>query len=147
MKIHLIILPSTPETFKWSLSSGFPTKTLYTSLLSYHTCYMPRPSYRDEVMLHIFLTWETAGGGTSALRSGRMTPNEITSRTLRTDGWVRPTAGHDVLGTEKSISTGGIQKPDSQARSLVPTTAIPHNSLPSGDYYRRTSEGRIHSNC
>ena len=34
LKSHLnIILPSTPESPKWSLS-GFPTKTLYTSLLS-----------------------------------------------------------------------------------------------------------------
>ena len=29
-----IILPSTPVSPKWSLSSGFPTKTLYTPLLS-----------------------------------------------------------------------------------------------------------------
>ena len=35
LKIHLnIILPYTPGSSKWSLSSGFPTKTLYTPLLS-----------------------------------------------------------------------------------------------------------------
>ena len=35
MKIHLnIILPSTPGSPKWLFPSGFPTKTLYTSLLS-----------------------------------------------------------------------------------------------------------------
>jgi hypothetical protein len=34
LKIHLnIILPSTPGSPKWSLPSGFPTKTLYTPLL------------------------------------------------------------------------------------------------------------------
>ena len=35
LKIHLnIILPSMPGSSKWSLSSGFPTKTLYRTLLS-----------------------------------------------------------------------------------------------------------------
>jgi len=35
MKIHLkIILPSTPGSPKWLFPSGFPTKTLYTTLLS-----------------------------------------------------------------------------------------------------------------
>jgi len=35
MKIHLnIILPSTSRSPKWSLYSDFPTKTLYTPLLS-----------------------------------------------------------------------------------------------------------------
>jgi len=34
-KIHLnIILPSTPGSSKWFFLSGFPTKTLYTPLLS-----------------------------------------------------------------------------------------------------------------
>ena len=35
LKIYLnIILPSAPGSPQWSLSSGFPTKTLYTPLLS-----------------------------------------------------------------------------------------------------------------
>ena len=35
LKIHLIIiLPLRPRSSKWSISSGFPTKTLYTLLLS-----------------------------------------------------------------------------------------------------------------
>jgi len=35
VKIHLnIILPSTPLSFKWSFTSGFDTKPLYTHLLS-----------------------------------------------------------------------------------------------------------------
>ena len=35
LNIHLnIILPSTPGSSKWFLPSGFPTKTLYTPLLS-----------------------------------------------------------------------------------------------------------------
>ena len=35
LKIHLnIILPSTPGSLKWFFPSGFPTKTLYTPLLS-----------------------------------------------------------------------------------------------------------------
>jgi hypothetical protein len=40
-----IILPSTPGPSKWSLPSGFPSKTLYTPLISPHTCYMNRPSH------------------------------------------------------------------------------------------------------
>ena len=36
LKIHLnIILPSKPGSSKWFFPSGFPTKTLYTTLLSY----------------------------------------------------------------------------------------------------------------
>jgi hypothetical protein len=35
LKFHLnVILPSTPGSSKWSLPSGFPTKTLYAPLLS-----------------------------------------------------------------------------------------------------------------
>ena len=46
LKTHLnIILLSMPESSKWSILSGFPTKTLYTSLLSPHTCYMSHPSH------------------------------------------------------------------------------------------------------
>jgi len=42
LKIHLnIILPSTPGSIQM-VPSGFPTKTLYTPLLSPHTRYMPR---------------------------------------------------------------------------------------------------------
>jgi hypothetical protein len=42
LKVYLnIILPSTPGSFP----SGFPTRTLYTPLLSPHTLYMPRPSH------------------------------------------------------------------------------------------------------
>jgi hypothetical protein len=38
------ILPSTTRFSEWSLSSGFPTKTLHFSLLSY-ACHMPRPPH------------------------------------------------------------------------------------------------------
>ena len=46
LKIHLnIIVPSTPESSKWSLSLRFPhQKPLYASSLP-HTRYMSRPSY------------------------------------------------------------------------------------------------------
>ena len=36
-----IILPSTPGSAKWSFPSGFPTKTLYTPLLSLYVLYAP----------------------------------------------------------------------------------------------------------
>ena len=50
MKLHLnIILPSTPESTKWSLSLGFPhQKLVYTSPLP-HTRYMPRPSHSSRL--------------------------------------------------------------------------------------------------
>ena len=51
LRIHLnIILPSTPWSYKWSLSPRFPQQNpAYTSTLR-HTCYMPRPphSSRDD---------------------------------------------------------------------------------------------------
>jgi hypothetical protein len=44
LKIHLnIIRPSTPGLPSVLFPSGFPTKTLYTTL-AVPTCYMPRPS-------------------------------------------------------------------------------------------------------
>ena len=50
LKIHLnIILPSTPGSFKRFLPSGFPTRTLYTPLLSPHTCYVTRPSHSSRL--------------------------------------------------------------------------------------------------
>ena len=45
LEIHPnIIHPSTPRSPQWSLSSGFPTKNLYTPLLT-HTRHMPSPSH------------------------------------------------------------------------------------------------------
>jgi len=45
LKIHLnIILPSTPGSPKWCLS-GFPTKILYTSILSPFMLYVPTISF------------------------------------------------------------------------------------------------------
>ena len=41
--LKIFIIPFTSGSSKWSLSSGFPTKTLYMPLLSCHTCYMQRP--------------------------------------------------------------------------------------------------------
>jgi hypothetical protein len=46
LKTHLnIFLPSTPGSPKWSLLSGFPTKTPYTPFFSPLSRYMPRPSH------------------------------------------------------------------------------------------------------
>ena len=46
LKIHLnIILPSTSGLPSDLFPSGFPTKSLYTPLLSPHTRYIPRPSH------------------------------------------------------------------------------------------------------
>jgi len=46
LKIHLnIILPSTPGCHKWSYSSGSPTKTLYTPLLSSYALHAPPISF------------------------------------------------------------------------------------------------------
>jgi len=45
LKIHLTINPPfKPGSPKWSLSSGFPTKTLYAPVLS-HTRHIPRPPH------------------------------------------------------------------------------------------------------
>ena len=50
LKIHLnIILPSTSGSPKWRLSLRFPHQSLYTPILSAHTCYMPRPSHASRI--------------------------------------------------------------------------------------------------
>ena len=44
LNIHLnIILPSTPECSKWSLSFRFPHQNLFYTFPLPHACYMPRP--------------------------------------------------------------------------------------------------------
>jgi len=46
LKILLsVFLPYTPGFSKWSLSTGCTTRILYTTLLSPHTRYKPRPSH------------------------------------------------------------------------------------------------------
>jgi hypothetical protein len=46
LKVHFnSTLPSTLRSSKCSLSLIFPNKTLYTPLLSPHTCHLPRPSH------------------------------------------------------------------------------------------------------
>jgi len=53
LKFHFkIILPSTPGYSQWSLSPGFPTKILYTSLLS---PYMPQFSPISFFLFIIFI--------------------------------------------------------------------------------------------
>ena len=48
LKIHInIILPSTPGSTKWSLSLRFPTKTLYTPLLSPYVLHAPSISFNS----------------------------------------------------------------------------------------------------
>ena len=52
LKIHFnIILPSTPGSFKWSLSLRFPHQNpVYTSTLP-HKCYTPRPSINSLLII------------------------------------------------------------------------------------------------
>ena len=59
LKIHLnVILPSTPGSFKWTVSSDFPTKNhpVYTSSLP-HTYYIPCPSHSSWVYLLNNILW------------------------------------------------------------------------------------------
>jgi hypothetical protein len=57
LKIHLnIIFSSTPDSYQWSLSFRFPTRTLHTPLLAL-TCYMPHPSHVTNLHLLIFLSY------------------------------------------------------------------------------------------
>ena len=57
LKNHFnIILPSTPECSKWSLSLSFPHHNpAYTSPLP-HTCYMPRLSHCSRIFLVFVIT-------------------------------------------------------------------------------------------
>ena len=49
LKMHLNSThPSMPESSKWSILSGFPTKSLYTPLLTPHMCYMFCPSHSSQ---------------------------------------------------------------------------------------------------
>jgi len=58
LKTHLnIFLPSMPGSSKWSLPSGFPTKTLYTPFFSPLTRYMSRPSHSSEFYHPNYIGW------------------------------------------------------------------------------------------
>ena len=74
--------------------------------------------HRDEILLHLFVTWEVVGGRPSALRSSRLTPKEINSGTLWTESWVKPKDGPDVLGEKNPFPLTVFENRKIKAQTL-----------------------------
>ena len=69
MNIHLIILPSTPGTPKWSLSLMFPHQNTVDASPLPHTHYMPRSSHSSRFYHPNNIGWALSSSFFSFLRS------------------------------------------------------------------------------
>ena len=93
-----IIHPSTPRSPQWFLPTGFPTKILYTPLLT-HTRHMPSPShssrfYRPRWGVQIIYSDETTGLKTEERRFDSQL------------GWFRTSPAPKVLSAHKQSGQG-----------------------------------------